>query len=281
MNEEGIDVYETKARIKAENDAFLAAFNRYRHKFSDEFQQQVWQEYQRSIGILPPEEQQAKDEFSLQKARTAKDELRLAGMSDAPRFGTCKRIGCKNRKFDRLLLRGFCHECRGVTVKQTIASGGSIFTGAFDATNGQGATTLTVHKTKAKIHPDALELTSEDRRTKVLSAKEQNPSASTREIAELTKVPRETVRRILRNPIVKAQSENADEVKQFLETRAKKPQKELAEQSSIYKTTTRQKNPEGREQLYALAEMGHFSPLKRAEMGQLPCAAVNACPELA
>jgi len=196
MREQGIDVYETKAQLKADNDAFLAAFNQYRHTFTDELQQQVWQEYQRSIGILPPDEQQAKDEFNLQKARTAKAALRAAGTSDAARLGYCKRRGCTHAKTERLLVRGFCPDCRGVVVAQTIPGGGSIVTGTFDATRSQMLTTLTV--TYKKPHDDTQQKTTEERTALVLAAKKQHPDASQRDLADLTGVSQKTVSRILK-----------------------------------------------------------------------------------
>ena len=146
-------------------------------------------------------------------ARAIKNELRESGMADAPRFGFCKRTGCANRKVERLLLRGFCPLCRGIVVAQT-AHG---ITVAVDT----------------KIDPAVLELTTEERRAKVQTAKQRNPSATVSELARLANLPRKTVHDILKNPIVKTTTKNTDEVAQFLKERADSaPQ--LQEEAKLY-----------------------------------------------
>ena len=128
--------------------------------FTDEFLDEVWQENLRAMGILTADEQRQKDQFALAKARTAKDELRTSGLSDAARFGYCKRRGCQNGKTQRLLLRGFCPNCRGVVVKQAVAAGG-----VFDATapssiradSDEMKTSLKVIINKKRIRPEIFE----------------------------------------------------------------------------------------------------------------------------
>ncbi len=133
--ETGIDVFEMEERRKADAPVLLRLLKRYRGKFADEsIFDELWQEYLRLRNIPTREEQRERDEYSLAKARATKEELRSSGMADAARFGYCKRTGCANRKIERLLLRGFCPDCRGATVKQ-------------------GAASITAFVDSSKIHP--------------------------------------------------------------------------------------------------------------------------------
>lgn len=217
QRETGIDVYKLEARRRADMPVLLRLIQKFRKEklFADEsIEEGVWQEYLRDKGILTSDEQQAKDENSLAKARATKDELLSSGMSDAARFGYCKRSGCMNRKDKRLLLRGFCPDCRGITVNQS-------------------PTDIAVTVDPTKTRPEVLELTSEERREKVLSAKQQNPSASVRDLARLTNIPRKTVHDILKNTIVKTKPVNSVEVAQFLRERAERLPL-LQEEAKIY-----------------------------------------------
>lgn len=200
--EVGIDVYEKKAQWEADLPIVRDLINKYRKDgtFPEDFLDDVWQEYLQQGGILTKEEQQAKDEFTLAKARTTKRELRDSAMSDAPRFGYCKRSGCSNRKVERLLIRGFCPDCRGVRVKQSIAEGGRFSATApymIDATALEMETSVTASKNPKFTHADTLTLTTEERNAKVLAVKQANPSASIRDVAKLTKIPRSVVGRIV------------------------------------------------------------------------------------
>lgn len=217
--------------MKFDRPVIEQLFNKWRkdRTFADEsILDAAWREQLQMWGILTEEEQQTKDEHTLAKARAAKDELRESGLSDAPRFGTCKRKGCQNRKVESLLLRGFCPSCRGVTVKQTIASGGRFDAAKphlLDATTSELVTSLIVFTNKKKSHPDVLKLTTEERRRLVLEAKKNNPSATEREIAKETKLPRSMVNHILKNSLVNfkpEKPENSEDVKQFLRERAER-----------------------------------------------------------
>jgi len=218
--EEGIDVYERKAWLQSDTQAIKRLLDKFRRDktFADEsLLDEVWQECLRDLNILTREEQQAKDEFSLQKARSAKDDLRLAGLSDAPRFGYCSKVsGCQNSKVMRLLVRGFCPDCRGIAVQQTIAAGGR-----FDAaTDEESSTAIAATVSQEKMHPNVLKLTREERQAKVLAARNNHAAATEREIARLTDLPRSTVKDILRNPIVKGKAVISAEVQHFLIERA-------------------------------------------------------------
>ena len=226
QRETGIDVFQMKERWKADRPMLVRLLNKFRkdRTFADEsILDELWQEYLRLDGILTDDEQQVKDECSLAKARTAKKVLRESGLSDAARFGYCKRKSCGNSKLERLLLRGFCPDCRGLEVKQTIASGG-LFDAAkpfcLDATKKEAKTSIRVLKNRKNVHPDVSELTTEERRAKVLAAKRENPKATVREIADQTDIPRATVSDILTNPIVKTKPVNSREVRQILRERA-------------------------------------------------------------
>ena len=226
--EEGTDVYETKAQIEANNSALCRIIKQMRKDktFADEsILDEVEEELLREGGVLTKEEQQAKDECNLAKARAVKDRLRESGMSDAPRSGFCKRTGCPNRKVERLLVRGFCRDCRGLEVKQRIATGDgradAAVSGSADATAKQTKTSIRVSAHLKNAHPDVLKPTTEERRERVLAARRKNPSASIREIARLTDVPRATVNDILKNKIAKTKPVNTHEVEQFLKERSK------------------------------------------------------------
>jgi hypothetical protein len=225
--EEGIDIYETKAQMKADNPTLLRLIKQMREDkiFADEsILDEVEEELLRDSGVLPKEEQQAKDEWNLAKARAVKDELREAGMSDAPRSGFCKRTGCPNRKVERLLVRGFCPDCRGLEVKQRIPTGDrradAAVSGSADATAKQTKTSIRVSANPKNAHPDVLKPTTEERRERVFAARRENPSASIREIASLTDVPRATVNDILKSKIAKTKPVNTPEVEQFLKERS-------------------------------------------------------------
>lgn len=288
--ETGIDVYRTKEQMEADEALLLRLIKQHRRdrRFADESMlDAMWQEFLREKGMLTEEEQQEKDECNLSKARTAKEKLRESGMSDAARFGYCKRTSCTNRKVERLLLRGFCPDCRGIKVKQRVANGGRFdATKRFclDATTQQAKTSLRVSANRKNVHPDVLELTAEQRRNLVQTTKQQNPLASEREIAKLTKVSRTTVQDILKNPIVKTKPENTIQVKQFLRERAEE-QTERKQQARVYLTErnikSRAESLEFFESVYVLAETGHFEGKKAVETGHPhlpPCAAIYACP---
>jgi hypothetical protein len=216
--EEGIDVYETKAQMEANHSAIRRIIKQMRidKTFADEsILDEVEEELLRDSGVLTKEEQQAKDESNLAKARVVRDELREAGMSDAPRSGFCKRTGCPNRKVERLLVRGFCPDCRGLQVKQRVDKGD----GRADATAKDSKTSIRVFANRKNVHPNVLKPTTEERRERVLAAKRTNPSASVREIARLTNVPRATVSDILNKKIAKTKPVNTPEVEQFLQER--------------------------------------------------------------
>ena len=185
--EVGIDVYERKAALQANISVIQRLLRKFRRDktFSDDsILDDVWQEYLQAQNILIKEEQFKKDEYLLAKARAAKHELRRAGLSDAARFGYCSKIrGCPNSKEVRLLVRGFCPDCRGVTVQQNATDDGSSISVTVDPT---------------RINHKVLGLTTEERRTKVQAAKRSNPTASDRQIAKITNVPRSTVQDILR-----------------------------------------------------------------------------------
>lgn len=204
--ETGIDVYERKATLLAEMPIIRRLLDKFRKDktfIDDGILDEIWRDCLREMNILPKEEQQAKDAFSLQKARTAKDDLRLAGLSDAARFGYCsKNRDCESKKEVRLLVRGFCPDCRGLKLQ----------------TNSEGKVSSTFNKDK--VHPKTLQLTSEERQALVLNAKHNHPTASVRELARLTTMPSSTVSDILRNPILKNKLENSDEVQEFLRKRA-------------------------------------------------------------
>jgi transposase-like protein len=225
--EEGTDVYETKAQLEANDSLLRRLIEQYRKDktFADaSILDGVEQELLRDSGVLSKEEQQAKDECNLAKARAVKDDLRESGMSDAPRSGFCKRAGCPNRKVERLLVRGFCPDCRGLNVKQRIPKGNgrvdATVLGLADATATETRTSIRVSANRKNVHPDVLKPTMEERREKVLAAREDNPSASVREIARLTNVPRATVNDILNSKIAKTKPVNTPEVEQFLQERS-------------------------------------------------------------
>jgi hypothetical protein len=225
--EEGTDVYETKAQMEANNSALRRLIKQMRKDktFADEsILDGVEEELLRDSGVLPKEEQQAKDELNLAKARAVKDGLREAGMSDAPRSGFCKRTGCPNRKVERLLVRGFCPDCRGLQVKQRVAKGDApadaAVPGFADATAGDAKTSIRVSANRKNVHPNVLKPTTEERRERVLAARREYPSASIREIASLTDVPRATVSDILNNKKAKTKPANTPEVEQFLKERS-------------------------------------------------------------
>ena len=202
--EVGVDPFERKAALEADRPTIERLMKQFRNDktFDDEFLNDVWQEHLQALGILTKDEQQQKDEFSLVKARTAKEDLRASGLSDAARFGFCKRRSCKNGKVQRLLLRGFCPDCRGVAVKQTVAEGGvfdATAPGCIRADSDEMKTSLKVTISKKKIHPEVLKLTASEKQTRVLAAKKNNPTASVRDIAEQTQVPKSTVNDILKN----------------------------------------------------------------------------------
>jgi hypothetical protein len=226
--EEGTDVYETEAQMEANNSAMCRIIKQMRKDktFADEsILDGVEEELLRNSGVLPKEEQQAKDELNLAKARAVKDELHESGMSDAPRSGFCKRTGCPNRKVERLLVRGFCPDCRGLRVKQRVDKGDghadAAVSGFADARVGDAKTSIRVSANRKNVHPKVLKPTTEERREKVLAAKKANPSASVREIERLTNVPRATVSDILNSKIAKTKPVNTPEVEQFLKERAK------------------------------------------------------------
>jgi hypothetical protein len=81
-------------------------------------------------------------------------------------------------------------------------------------------TSIRVSANRKNIHPDVLKPTTEERREKVLAAGEDHPSASVREIARLTNVPRTTVDDILNSIIAKTKRVNSPEVEQFLKERS-------------------------------------------------------------
>jgi hypothetical protein len=227
--EEGIDVYETKARMEANNSSLRRIIKRLRkdQPVADEsILDEIEKELLRDSGVLPKEEQQAKDECNLAKARAVKNELRGAGMSDAPRSGFCKRPGCPNRKVERLLVRGFCPDCRGLKVKQRVDTedgcADAAESGFADATARDAKTSIRVSANQKNLHPNVLKPTTEERREKVLAAKSKNPSASVREIARLTNVPRATVNDILSHKIAKTKPVNTPEIEQFLKKRFEK-----------------------------------------------------------
>lgn len=203
--EVGIDVFERQAQMEADHAAIRRLLQKYREDgtYADEsLLDQVEQDLLRAEGVLTEEEQQTKNEFNLAKARNAKDELRESGMSDASRFGFCKRSGCANRKVERLLVRGFCPDCRGLKIQQTIAGGGrfDVTTPLFvDATAKEMKTSIKVFANRKKAHPDVWKPTTQERREKVLAAKENNPAASIRDIAALTGIARTTVHDILKS----------------------------------------------------------------------------------
>jgi hypothetical protein len=201
--ETGIDVYERKVVSEIDERLIGDLIKKWRRDktFSDEDLDEAWQDHLRNTGVLSDEEQQKKDEFTLARARATKDSLR--GVSDAARFGYCKRKGCPYRKEQRLVIRGFCSDCRGVTVTQTIAEGGSFDATkpfSLNSTDDQAKTALTV--TRKKPHKDTRHSSVEEKRDLVLTTKRRFPEATQRELATMTKVPRTTVRDILKQHIV-------------------------------------------------------------------------------
>jgi len=269
-HEEGIDVYELKAAMDADWPIVQRLLQKFRREqtFADEsVLDEVWQEWLRAGGILTKEEQREKDTYNLTKARTAKDDLR--GMSDAARFGTCKRAGCSNRKAECLLIRGFCPDCRGVTVKQTFAPGGCFNAAAphlLDATNSELKTSVIVSKNRKKIHPDVLRLTSEERRARVTAARNGHPEASQQTIAALTGISQQQVSYILKNQSVKSNSEK-DELKQFLRERAER-QSILREDAKQYLKTR-------------VVKSRYLAGTENADAKAIlvPCAYTDTCPE--
>ena len=183
----GIDVYERKAALQADLPVIQRLIRKFRkdRTFADDsILDEVWQEYLQAQNILTKEEQLEKDDYSLAKARSAKKELQQAGLSDAARFGYCSKIrSCKNRKELRLLVRGFCPDCRGVVVKQDLTDSGN---------------SISVTANPMSINPKVQEPTTDERRLIVLEARSRNPTASERHIAKLTNVPRSTVQDILK-----------------------------------------------------------------------------------
>jgi hypothetical protein len=116
------------------------------------------------------------EQKQLQKERAAKARAGK-GQHDkhTPRFGFCKTEGCENRTRRRLLLRSLCPSCRGV----------------IDTANPDGTMTVAaggpVRMTKA-----------EERRQRVLAAKQDNPRASLMELSRLTDISKSVIGRMLK-----------------------------------------------------------------------------------
>jgi hypothetical protein len=111
---------------------------------------------------LTPQELKQKRKHQAAIARTSKADYRKDDTTDAPRFGFCKRKGCKARLERRLVIRSLCPDCRlkpeeAVSTKPTVA----------------------------------------ERRKRVLEALQARPEASQRELARLTGVSQPMVSRFL------------------------------------------------------------------------------------
>ena len=109
QNEEGIDVFERETARKADEVIIFRLFKKFLsdETFSQDFVYEVWSEYLKSQRAPSKEEQQTKDEFSLQIARDTKASLAASVTAYAALFEYCKRKGCGNSKTERLLLRYF------------------------------------------------------------------------------------------------------------------------------------------------------------------------------
>lgn len=247
-NAEGIDPFEEEEVSRDDDAAVQRMLKKFRkaRTFTDDFLNEVWSDYLSSRGVLSKEEQHTKDGFGLQIARDTKAALSAHGLSDAARFGFCKRPRCTSGKIGRLLLRGFCPDCRGVSVKQTIAEGGSfnaLVSGRADATvQGLQTTSLAVSVNRRKIHPATKELTTEERRTIVRNAREQHPGLSISGLAKKVNIPRKTVSDILKSQPIKTTIENTDEVQQFLIDRAER-QERLTDDAKRYLESRSLKRP--------------------------------------
>lgn len=256
--EHGIDVFRVKEAMEADEWTLRRLLDKFRNDktFVDEsILDEVWQEFLRAKGILSNEGQQAKDEYSLAKARTTKSDLQKGGLADAARFGFCKRTGCTSRKVKRLLVRGFCPVCRGVAVIS--------------------ATAEKLDVTHVKPHRETKRETAEERAKKVLAAKEQHPDATVREIAERTKIPRSTVSDVLKNYSVKPKLENTDAIKQFLQERSEQQPRLRRAALEYLKHRVNGAEPAAgdRIQTYVIGETGQDWGQKVADTGQTvaPC----------